>query len=191
MQINPIKLAKGPWNDGFALDRYMKSSEFIGYDEYGNKQFDSHRTDLGELVYNLKYQNNLEVIPEIVEVYTTFIRSKTDWIFDLIIPIPSTKKATRLIAKGLNEKLEIPIAIDAVQQVTGVELAKNVELEDRRALVKRKYSVISEIVRERNILLIDDLYDSGATMKYIGEMLVKSGVKRLFALALTKTGGTR
>jgi competence protein ComFC len=49
-RINPRKLS-GPWTEGYALDLHTASSEFLGYDEFGHEQFNTERTEVGELVY--------------------------------------------------------------------------------------------------------------------------------------------
>ena len=40
----------GCWDEGFALDLHTLESEFIGYDEYGHAQFDTRRSELGDLL---------------------------------------------------------------------------------------------------------------------------------------------
>jgi competence protein ComFC len=50
VKTSPKKL-KGPWEDGYALDIHTISSEFIGHNEFGHPQFDTKRTEIGELLY--------------------------------------------------------------------------------------------------------------------------------------------
>jgi hypothetical protein len=56
-KINPRKI-DGPWADGRVLDLHSTGSEFFGYDEYGHEQFDTRRTEVGELLYRLKYRSD-------------------------------------------------------------------------------------------------------------------------------------
>src|SRR5688572_33431110 len=62
----------GRWRDGFALDFHTLSSTHLGYDEFGHAIFDTKRSELGELLYQLKYQSNQSTIPEIVEAAAGF-----------------------------------------------------------------------------------------------------------------------
>lgn len=64
--INPKKLA-GRWVDGYALDLHTRYSVPMGEDEYGHPRFDTKRTEMGELLYRLKYASDQTVIGEIVE----------------------------------------------------------------------------------------------------------------------------
>jgi competence protein ComFC len=64
-KIHPRKI-DGPWADGRVLDLHSTGSEFLGYDEYGHEQFDTRRTEVGDLLYRLKYRNDLSALEEII-----------------------------------------------------------------------------------------------------------------------------
>jgi hypothetical protein len=49
--INPIPIT-GPWDEGFALDSHTVSSRYLGDDAYGNPQFDTIRSPIGELLFS-------------------------------------------------------------------------------------------------------------------------------------------
>ena len=55
LSINPKEIS-GKWRAGWALDAHTLSSIHLG-----NQMFDTKRTELGELVYLLKY--NMAVSP--------------------------------------------------------------------------------------------------------------------------------
>jgi hypothetical protein len=82
--LHPIKI-KGNWSAGYVLDLHVESSDFIGYDEFGHAQYDTKRTELGELVYRLKYKRDTTVLDEIVQIISSFSSFKT---IDVIIPVP-------------------------------------------------------------------------------------------------------
>src|SRR6516225_4063660 len=44
----------GKWKGGFALDVHTLSSIPIGYNEFGHMQFETTRSEVGELLYKLK-----------------------------------------------------------------------------------------------------------------------------------------
>jgi len=62
-KIHTIKL-KGLWELGFALDEHTISSQFIGYDESGRERFQTERSVMEDLLYRLKCQSDIAVIPE-------------------------------------------------------------------------------------------------------------------------------
>jgi len=71
-KINPIKL-DGIWTEGYALDKHTISSEFLGTDEYGHNQFNTIRSDIGQLLYELKYKANIEKVVEIISLIKPFL----------------------------------------------------------------------------------------------------------------------
>lgn len=60
MSINPIKL-EGNWKEGFAIDYHVVKSEYLGEDCYGRAQFETTRTEIGELIYKLKYRSSASI----------------------------------------------------------------------------------------------------------------------------------
>ena len=46
----------GNWDEGYALDHHVLSSTCLGENEYGNLIFDTTRSELGQCLYELKYQ---------------------------------------------------------------------------------------------------------------------------------------
>lgn len=57
MKVN-IKPIAGNWNLGYAMDKYLIKSTYLGDDEYGNPRFQNDRTEVGEAVYQLKYRSD-------------------------------------------------------------------------------------------------------------------------------------
>ena len=65
---------------------------------------------------------------------------------------------------------------------------KNVDYAKRVELLKGAHALEGDALRGQRVLLIDDLYDSGATMNALARLLKESaGASAVFALALTKT----
>ena len=59
VEVQPVPI-DGPWIEGFVLDRHVISSVPIGY--LGEHMpFDTTRSALGELVYQLKYRGSKPV----------------------------------------------------------------------------------------------------------------------------------
>ena len=195
IEIHPIEVT-GNWSKGFALDLHTISSEFLGYDEYGHEQFDTKRSEIGELLYRLKYRQDMSVINEIVSVVVNFLRDswKISIIIDSILPVPPSNVARKLqpvmeIAKGISSKLRIPLLTDALVKTEETPQLKNVyDYEERLKLLNNKFSASASLTAGKNVLLFDDLYRSGATLSAITSVLFHQGkVKKVYVLSLTKT----
>lgn len=180
----------GKWRKGFALDLHTISSTAVGYNEYGHMQFETVRSELGELLYKLKNRGDQSVLPEIVAAAVEALTPSRDKI-DIIVPVPpSTHRAVQpvsLLASGISAKLNIPV-VNAIQKIKDTPQLKNVyDLDERIKLLEGAFKVDSSVAGKR-VLLFDDLYRSGATMNAITAALLDDGkVSDVMALTITKT----
>lgn len=61
MKVN-IKPITGNWDLGYAMDKHLIKSTYLGDNEYGKPMFQNDRTEVGEAVYQLKYQNDMDQV---------------------------------------------------------------------------------------------------------------------------------
>jgi len=61
------------------------------------------------------------------------------------------------------------------------------QLNDRRAALAGAFSVSTGKLDGKSVLLLDDLYRSGASMEEAARAIRASGAKAVYALALTRT----
>jgi len=183
---------KGNWKTGFALDLHTKSSTYLGSDELGHDQFDTVRTEIGELVYSLKYKKDNSVVFKIVETICNEFKNLSR--VDYIIPIPPSKKRdfqpVNIVADALGLAISVPVLKTEVLKVKATPQLKDIsDLGMREDILRNAFSLAGKTnIENKNILLIDDLYRSGATLRAITSILYDSGnVKNVYALTLTKT----
>jgi competence protein ComFC len=188
--FNPRKI-DGPWADGRVLDLHSSGSEFLGYDEFGHEQFDTRRTEVGELLYRLKYRNDVSAIGEIGDVAEQFIRS---WRieFDIIVPAPPTRirrvQPLHQITDELARRFAVPVVKAVSKNAAGAAELKNLrEFHERHAVLQGALSVNGRAVVGKRVLLVDDLIRSGATLGAVAAVLADAGAAIIFAFALTKT----
>lgn len=129
MKLSPSKL-QGAWDDGWVLDRHVSKSEFIGYDDHGNPQFETTRTELGELVYRLKYQGYQSAVGPIARAACEFVRSWNPEV-NIIVPAPPSKhRAVQplfQIADELGRLLKLPVDKTSVRKTKATPELKNVD----------------------------------------------------------------
>src|SRR5437867_5198191 len=88
---NPERI-DGPWVDGCVLDRHVISARPIGYvGDY--MQFDTTRSPLGELVYQLKYRNGEP--DDIIDTAAAFVLERWPGLIDSIVPPPPSLHRSR------------------------------------------------------------------------------------------------
>mgnify|MGYP001565629905 FL=1 len=195
MATKPMKL-KGSWDDGYALDFHIVRSDFMGYDERGHAVFDTERTELGELLFQLKYRGDTSVLKKIVKTASGFVVA---WKIkpDCVIPVPPSKKGRRVqpvieIANGIGASLKIAVCDKSVVKVKETPELKNVtNYQERLDLLKGAYDADDASLKGKTVLIVDDLYRSGATLNALADALYRKGkVKTIYVLALTRTRST-
>ena len=194
INISPIKLS-GNWFEGFALDLHTLSSEFSGYDEFGHEVFDTKRSAIGALLYRLKYKSDKSSLEEILDVTVNFLSNK--WkisrILDGILPVPPSISRTFQpvieIARGISYKLQVPLYEGFLIKVKETPELKNVsDYQKRLELLTDTFATENLSLEGKKVLLLDDLYRSGATFNAITRVLDEKGmVNKVYVLALTKT----
>ena len=97
---DPSGAYRWPVDEGFVLDRHVISSRPIGY--LGeHMQFETTRSALGELIYQLKYRNGKP--DDIVETPRCLRRRTVEGVIDCVVPPPPslhrTKQPAVLIAE--------------------------------------------------------------------------------------------
>lgn len=154
---------EGPWIEGFVLDRHVLSSVPIGY--LGeHMQFDTKRSDLGELVYRLKYKGSSPDV--IVETAASFARERWPNMIECVIPPPPSLHRTRqpavVIAQGIAAQLGVPAYAAAVVKATATEQMKNVPLHERAPLLSAAIQSGTDPIVGARVLLVDDLWETGS-----------------------------
>ena len=189
VKTNPHSI-DGPWIEGFTLDEHVVSSVFLGYDDYDHPRFDTERTALGECVYRLKYRGGSA--GTIVETAVAFVRGHWPGRLDCVIaPPPSvsrTKQPALVIAGGIADDLGLPFKPRAVTKAIPTSPMKNVTSpQDRRAILEAAIQAGSEGVRGMRVLLVDDLWDTGSTLRRVATVMAEMGAAEIRALAMTRT----
>ena len=189
MQLNPRQV-QGLWDDGFTLDRHIQSSEYIGENEHGHPQFETTRTELGELLFKLKYRADQAAMVLIARAVSDFVKTWNPGA-DLIVPAPPSKSRTVQplfqIADQVGKILNLPVDKTSVRKTKATPELKDVDRAKRLELLGGAHSIEADSLRGRRVLLLDDLYQSGATLNAIARLLKEAGgVSAVFALALTR-----
>lgn len=187
---------KGNWKRGFAYDVHTLDSVYMGVDEHGHDSWQTTRSEMGELLYRLKYQGDASVIGQVVDKLGKYKGLET---MDAIIPVPSTNKQRKIqpvlaIAKALASRINVPVLDNVLEKKTGGQELKNVDdPQERQALLKTSLILHPQAnLAGKNILLLDDLFRSGATLTIATDILYQQAkVKNVFVLVMTKTRSKR
>ena len=198
-KINPQRIS-GNWTEGFVLDVHTLSSTFLGYDEFGHERFDTKRSELGELLFRLKSRADESALDDILQTVVEYLTKSWQIVasLDLIIPMPPSNisrpsQPVMKLARGVSSRTGVPISQDALVKIKETPQLKNVyDYHERTELLKDAFRAERSLVQGKSLLLLDDLYRSGATMNEASRVLRETGnAKMVYVLALTKTRSIR
>ena len=195
MNINPQEIY-GNWRAGWALDVHTLSSRPLPSGRY-----DTERTEFGELVFQLKYRHDSTKIQPIAEVVSKFVEEKfaVDGHLVLpyitaIVPIPPSDinrdfQPVTEVAQEIGRLLNVPVRTDYLTKAKRTVPLKNLsDVESKREQLHGVFSVQSQDLENRCVLLVDDLYDSGTTLTEATRVLYEQGgVQHVLVLTLTRT----
>ena len=185
----------GNWKRGLAFDLHTTSSVYLGVDEFGHDKFDTTRSEMGQLVYRLKYIGDKSALPRIIELLDSIKGIES---YDFLVPIPPTKKnrpvqPVELIAEELGKRRRVKVLPRLLANEGDAELKGISDPIERHDRLKQALRVgeIAEVT-DKKLLLVDDLYRSGSTLRIATDLLYnecKAG--SVSVLTMTKTRSAR
>lgn len=175
-----IKKIEGSWDRGFALHKHTLSSVYLGQDEWGHDRYDTTRSEPGEALYQLKYQNDWNQIePLAAQVATTLLPLFGE--IGLIIPMPAStiraRQPVNELANALGRLTGIPVFDGMIVKAPappGSTPLKNLHTRAEKDAALAGRISINECIEGKgrwNALLLDDLFDTGATMDAVCQAL--------------------
>ena len=170
----------GSWQKGWALGFHSRISGA-----------DWSRSGVGDLTYRLKYDSDTTVLPALVQQTLDLFAAHPEMgQADFIIPVPSSTERkvspVHAFCEVLAGKIRIPVQ-GIVAKARQTQPQKEMQtLAQKRANVAGAFSMRGDVSQKR-ILLVDDLFDSGATLDEITKLLLKHGASRVNVLTLTRT----
>lgn len=192
---NNVRKISGNWDAGFALDKHSLHSEYIGDDAYGHPQFDTTRTEVGEALFRLKYRNDYSKVEVLAaDVVDNLVPrfSKIGFIVPMPPSYPRKRQPVVEIARAVGQLLGVPMFDNLLVKrpaASGTQQVKNLQgREAKVAALKGRFAIDPVITNKGrwNVLLLDDLFDSGASMEAACATLqTYEKVNRIYVAAIT------
>lgn len=115
--------------------------------------------------------------------------------YDIIIPVPMNKikksrrgyNQTELITNIISKKGVIISGNDILDKVRLTKTQSTLKKDDRKSNIKNSYIVKSVVkVKNKKVILFDDIYTTGATVNEISKKLKEVGVKNILVMVIAK-----
>lgn len=150
-------------------------------------------SNVGSALHRSKYENGGDFPDFLLRItlkafFKTFGNSK----FDMVLYVPPTHSGdlVKNFAVKFASAIKVPIShkLVKIRQTSEQKVFQNSYLKQEN--VKDAFSYLSpEEINGKKIILLDDIFDSGATIKEIGKLLTALGAETIVPIAIAKTVG--
>ena len=151
-------------------------------------------SNIGAALHRSKYENGGDFPEFLLKKTLSVFGKKFGGIhFDLVMYLPPTKSGdlVKNFATKFARVIKVPISHDLIKVRVTQEQKNFQNSYSKQENVADAFDVDEDIVKSKNIVLLDDIYDSGATLKEVGKLLTKKGAKCIVPIVIAKTvGGT-
>src|SRR5215217_5533764 len=143
-----------------------------------------------EVVHALKYRGYKKLVARLAT--PLMLQSLGDGRFDTVVPVPLHRSRLRkrgfnqaeLLARGVAAEINAPVS-DTLKVVRSTRDQVELSAAQRRANVAGAYRASAP--HRGKVLLIDDVFTTGATMSACASTLVRAGAQEVHALSLCRT----
>lgn len=145
--------------------------------------------NIKESMYRFKYSNQREYATfyadAIIRRYEHMIRR---WGVEVIIPVPMYKykellrgyNQAELIANELGKNLNIQVNSNILKRIRKTKPMKELNDEERIKNLQNAFKISQNIVEYKKILLVDDIYTTGATIDECSRLLLDAGASKIY-----------
>lgn len=151
-----------------------------------------------ESLYRFKYKGRAEYAAYYVrEAYRMHAKRITELHADAIVPVPLHKyrlrrrgynQATEL-AKELSLLIGVPVREDLIKRVKSTKALKTLDVRERQNNLKKAFLIIQNDVKLNTIIVVDDIFTTGATLDAVARAFKGAGVKNVYSLTVAVGNG--
>lgn len=151
--------------------------------------------DVKNIIWNIKFKNRRYVSKELTE----YIKKAIDEIIndksiDIIIPVPISDN--RYLERGFNQ-VEDMLDLCSIPYVKIKRIKNTVHMYDLKDSIQRKENISNAFIlvnkdrfKNKNILIVDDIVTTGATIEEIKKQLIENAdVKEIYCFAVAVAKG--
>ncbi len=148
-----------------------------------------------KVIQSIKYDRIVSLVPVISNIMNEIICIKK-WEIDGIVHIPMkrSKKARRgfnqseLLSNNISKISKIP-CINILNEKSYSMIQKSLQINERFINVLGRFSIKPDnaVIKGRNLLLVDDVYTTGATLNECARVLKNHGADKVYAIVMGDT----
>ena len=151
-------------------------------------------SNVGAAIHRSKYENGSDFPDFLLKKTLSVFGKKFRGIhFDLVLYLPPTNSGD--LVKNFATKFARVIGVPISHELIKVRITQEQKMfqnaYSKHENVCGAFDIDEDIVKDKYIVLLDDIYDSGSTLKEVGKLLTQKGAKCIVPIVIAKTvGGT-
>ncbi|CUX29113.1 ComF family protein [Clostridium sp. C105KSO13] len=153
-----------------------------------------HRVPVSSAIYRFKYKNKRYyggIFAE--EMAKSFGEQIHRWKIEEIIPVPlhpARQKMrgynqAQILAEELGKIVDIPVHNQTLYRIQNTRPQKSLDDVQRSRNLKGAFAVSKQYGVKKNVLIIDDIYTTGSTIKKAAHMLKLGGAEKVYFLTVS------
>ena len=141
-----------------------------------------------DAIWNFKYHERFDLLPFFTHLLFKSFPEKT---YDLMLPVPLHQKklAKRgfnqagMLVQSLSARIGVPHDLFLLERRRATETQVRKEVKEREENVRDAFAIK---LSQKNVLLIDDVITTGATVNECAKALIKGGVQSVDVLTIAR-----
>jgi competence protein ComFC len=193
LQIHPPVCAccgQSQTTDGLCLGCQAKAPSYTAM-----RSWAVYEGSLRNALHRLKYKGDM-ALGEVLARPLIRMVIELSWLVDLVVPVPIS--LARRAQRGYNQAalLAWPLALScgleygpkALLKTRDIRSQVGLDLAQRYENVSGAYQAQAQMVKDKVVLVVDDVATSGATMQACSKALLAAGSRQVYGLTLTRAG---
>lgn len=178
-------------------------SEFCDSCKQKNLNFDmarsvfSYEEPISKLIQKFKYSQKL-YLSEVFCYYLVSVFLNNFQNVDLLTFVPSTSKRqkergynqSKVLAEELSKTLGVEVKETSVK-IKDTDRQATLNADERLDNLRGSFKVINSEVKDKNIVIVDDVLTTGATTNYLAKLYKSAGAKKVYVLTIASVGKTK
>ncbi len=179
----------------------LKSSNLCLNCKSHKREFDiarsvaSYEGDVAKIVVNFKY-NNKPYFSRTLGALLAKRFEELNWKVDFAIFVPVTKRRMKtrgynqaqLLANELSKRTKIPVLDNVLIKKKDTQQQAGLGFKDRQENIKKTFAVLDkDKLNGKTVVLVDDVFTTGATSNACAKCLKDAGVKMVYVLTFAST----
>ena len=180
-----------PLSEGY--DKVCFNCKAHNYSFTEVKSVFAYEGNIRNVIYKYKYEK-AKYLGKYLSKFLVPVYAQTDWQIDFVIAVPLHKNReknrgynqSKIMAETFCEITKLP-ELNIIKRIVDTPSQTLLSHEERTKNLKDAFEIDKDkknLIKDKNVLVIDDVYTTGATMQEITKLLQKNGAKNIYGLTL-------